>query len=96
MLGIRHVRATDVQHKVQQYAREPLRAALRSSTVSFASGDGVPAGAKFACFRNTEDGSQVLTADTERLSYVNKSPPERLMLAVVNKTTGVSHRLCAV
>ena len=67
---------------------------LPSSSVTFASGDGVPTGAKFANFRSTEDGSLLLTADTERLSYVNKSPPEQLMLAVVNKTTGQSP-LCA-
>lgn len=56
--------------------------------VTFASGDNVPAGAKFTHFRNTDDGSLVLAADTKRMSYVNKSQPEQLMLAVVNKTTG--------
>ncbi|KAF0296477.1 hypothetical protein FJT64_006037 [Amphibalanus amphitrite] len=56
--------------------------------VTFASSDNVPGGAKFASFRNTEDGSLLLTANTDRLSYVNKSQPEQLMLAVVSKSTG--------
>ena len=48
----------------------------------------MPDGAKFATFRSSEDGSLLLTANTDRLSYVNKSQPEQLMLAVVNRTTG--------